>query len=164
MTQSKKHIAKEDYHKIAMTDCFICRIISGNPLVPDPQIIYEDEKVVAFLNQFPTQEGYVLVCPKKHVERYENDLTAEEWQYLQEKVHQISKAISKAMRAMRMYVVLAGTPQRNSHVHVHVCPCPHGTPLEKQQLAAMWFEGGGEYLDIPKERMEEIAKKIRENL
>jgi diadenosine tetraphosphate (Ap4A) HIT family hydrolase len=156
-----KHISEEDYHAISISDCFICRIVAGDPLVADPQIVYEDEKTIAFLNQFPTQEGYALVCPKRHVERYEEDLTEEEWLHLQRVVQKVSGAIAKATNSMRMYTASLGSPQKNSHLHIHVCPCPKGTPLEKQQGAAMNW-GGGEYLDISTERMRKIAKEIRE--
>ncbi len=76
----------EEYDRIARSDCFVCRIIAGKPLVPNPQIVYEDEQVIAFLNQFPTQEGYTIVCPKRHIERFETEMTAEEWLHLQKVV------------------------------------------------------------------------------
>ena len=151
------------YDKIARSACFVCRIVEGKPLIPNPQIVYEDQDVIAFLTQLPTQEGYTLVCPKRHVERYEKDLSEEEWLHLQKVVQEVAKAVSETTNAMRMYIAVLGTPERNAHVHIHVCPCPQGTPFEEQQFKAMEFKNG-KYLEISDERMKKIADGIREKL
>ncbi len=154
-------MTEEEYDKIARTDCFVCCIVKGEPLIKDPEIIYEDERVIAFLNQLPTQIGYTLVSPKKHVERFE-DMEESEWIYLQKKVQEISKAVSESTAAIRVYLASLGSPERNAHLHIHICPCPPGTPLEKQQFAAM--DNKGEYIKLSKEEANEIATKIRANL
>jgi histidine triad (HIT) family protein len=154
---------REEYDRIARSDCFICRIVAGNPLIANPQIVYEDEQVIAFLNQFPTQEGYTIVCPKRHVERFESDLSAEEWLHLQSVVQKVARAISEATGAIRMYIASLGSPERNAHLHIHVCPCPLGTPFDQQQGEAMRMKDG-RYLQLRDERMAEIARQIRERL
>lgn len=153
----------QEYDKIARSGCFVCKIVEGKPLIPNPQIIYEDEKVIAFLNQLPTQKGYTIVAPKKHAERYEKDLTEVEWVYLQKVVQNVAKAVSLTTNAMRMYVASLGTPERNPHIHIHVCPCPPGTPFDEQQFKAMEFKDG-KYLELNDDEMREIAEKIKENL
>jgi diadenosine tetraphosphate (Ap4A) HIT family hydrolase len=70
-------VTAEEYDAAARSACAICHIVEGRPLFPNPRIVYEDDAVIAFLNQFPSQEGYTIVCPKRHVERYETDLTVE---------------------------------------------------------------------------------------
>lgn len=152
-----------EYDRIARSDCFVCRIVAGNPLIPNVQIVYENEQVIAFLNQFPTQEGYTIVCPKRHAERFESDLTTEEWLHLQTVVQRVARAVSDATSAIRMYIASLGSPERNAHLHIHVCPCPPGTPFEMQQGEAMRMKDG-RYLDISDERMEELANAIRECL
>jgi len=153
----------DEYDRLCRSDCFVCRIVSGNPLVANPHIVYEDDAVLAFLNQFPTQEGYTLVCPKRHVERYETDLSPEEWLRLQGVVQRVSRAVASATNAMRMYIASLGSPERNAHLHIHVCPCPTGTPFTEQQFAAMEVKGG-KYLNLPDERMRAIAAGIRERI
>lgn len=153
----------EEYDRLCRSDCFVCRIVAGHPLVPNPHVVYEDDRVTAFLNQFPTQEGYTLVCPKRHVERYETDLSSEEWLRLQGVVQRVSKAVSAATGAIRMYIASLGGPERNAHLHIHVCPCPAGTPFAEQQFAAMELEGG-RYLNLPDERMCAIAARIQERI
>ncbi len=134
------------YDAVARSDCFVCRIVEGKPLIPNPRIVFEDNQVIAFLNQFPTQEGYTLVCPKRHVERYETDLSEEAWIHLQRIARRVAQAVAQTTGAIRMYLASLGSPERNAHLHLHVCPCPEGTPFERQQFAAMEMQGGL-YLD-----------------
>lgn len=155
-------IDMREYDRIATTDCFVCRIVAGNPLIPGVQIIEQDDFSITFLSQFPTQEGYTLVCPKRHVERFEAELTNDEWSRLQLQVLRVSKAIAKAMPTKRIYAVSWGSPERNGHVHIHVCPCPADTTPEEQQIAAMDYREG--YLALSNERMVAIAESIREHL
>lgn len=62
-----------------------------------------------------------------------------------------------------MYLASLGSPERNPHLHVHVCPCPEGTPFERQQLAAMELEDF-QYLQLSDERLDELAERIRHAL
>ena len=155
-------MTSEEYDKLARSGCFVCRMVEGNPLMADPQIVYEDDKVIAFLNQLPTQEGYTIVSPKKHFERYE-EMDEEDWVYLQRVVQKIAQAVTISTDAIRMYLASLGSPERNAHIHIHVCPCPPGTPMEKQQFAAMDL-GEGKSLSVSPERMRELATSIRHNL
>ena len=138
----------------------MCRIIAGKPLVPNPQIVYEDEQVIAFLNQFPTQEGYTIVCPKRHIERFEAEMSMDEWLHLQSVVQQIAQAVSKSTQAIRMYIASLGSPERNAHLHIHVCPCPPDTPFRQQQFEAMQIKDG-QFLQLNENRMRELTSQIR---
>lgn len=48
-----------------MTDCIFCKILSKN--IPS-NIVFENENVLAFLDNKPISKGHVLVMPKKHFE------------------------------------------------------------------------------------------------
>lgn len=153
----------EEYNRLARSDCFVCRIVAGRPLVANPHIVYETERVIAFLNQFPSQEGYTIVCPKRHVERYETDLSETEWLELQAVVQKVARAVAETTHAIRMYTASLGSPERNAHLHIHVCPCPPGTPFDEQQFAAMQLKQG-RYLQLSDERWAELAAEIRSRL
>ncbi len=152
-------VTRAEYDAAARSACFVCRIIEGRPLFDNPRIVFEDDEVIAFLNQFPSQEGYTLVCPKRHAERFETDLTPAEWVHFHEVVRDIARAVSAVTGAIRMYVASLGSPERNAHIHFHVCPCPPGTPFERQQFVAMI--GNREMSD---ERLDELAELIRAQL
>jgi histidine triad (HIT) family protein/ATP adenylyltransferase len=156
-------VTRTEYDAAARSGCLFCLIVEGRPFFPNPRIVYEDDKVIAFLNQFPSQEGYTIVCPKRHVERYETDLSPDEWLHLLAIVQRVSKAVADATGAIRMYLASLGSPERNAHLHLHVCPCPPGTPFEQQQFAAMVLKGGS-YLELSEERLDELAEKIRQSL
>lgn len=156
-------VTAAEYDAAARSDCFVCRIVTGEPLFPGLRVVYEDAQTIAFLNQFPSQEGYTIVCPKRHVARFEADLSPDEWHHLQAVVQRVSRAVSEATGAIRMYLASLGSPERNPHLHIHVCPCPPGTPFEQQQFAAMMSEDG-QYLTLTDERQDELADLIRHAL
>ena len=156
-------VTPEEYDALARSGCFVCRIVEGRPLIPGVRIVYEDARVIAFLNQLPSQEGYTIVCPKRHVERYETDLAPDEWAHLLGVVQRIARAVAAATGAVRMYLTSLGSPERNAHLHLHVCPCPPGTPFEAQQFAAMEWKGG-QPLQLSEARLDELAGLIRQGL
>ncbi len=123
----------------------------------------EYAEAIAFLSHFPTQEGYTLVCPRRHLERFERDLMPDEWVHLQCVVQRVARAVADATGAIQMYIASLGSPERNAHVHVHVCPCPAGTPFELQQFAAMRHKGGIHRL-APPVIQRQIASRIRDYL
>jgi len=56
-----------------MADCLFCKMVSGE-IAPD--IVFENEDVLAFRDVNPQAPLHVLVIPKKHIATV-NDLTAE---------------------------------------------------------------------------------------
>ena len=60
-----------------MEECVFCKIVNGN--IPAAKI-YEDSKVVSFLDIMPANKGHCLVVPKQHsqtlIDMEEDDLSA----------------------------------------------------------------------------------------
>lgn len=106
-------------------ECIFCKIIRKE--VP-ANIVYEDEKVMAFLSIRPVNAGHTLVVPKKH---YENvyEIPEEEIAYLFKIVKRIAHAVkdstdAEGIRIMQNNGEVAG--QVVFHLHVHVIPMkPH---------------------------------------
>ena len=46
-----------------MTDCLFCKIVNGE--IPCHKV-YEDDKIIAFLDIQPLTRGHTLVIPKEH--------------------------------------------------------------------------------------------------
>ncbi len=139
------------------SDCVFCQIICKES---PASIIYEDDRVIAFLSNRPVNEGHTLVVPKKH---YENiyEIPDDEVCYLYKVAKHIAVAVRDSMAAEGIRIVqnngwAAG--QVIFHLHVHVIPMkPHEG-----------FTHGKAYRDHTSPRLSEAlevdAKKIRQHL
>ena len=137
--------------------CFICELLKRNPDHAH-HVIAEDEEHILFLSKYPTQFGYALVCPKRHVEDLALELSSEAYVALQARVHRLSRAMKRVLPVERVYVLSLGSQQGNSHLHFHVVPLSPGVPYEKQQYHALMAEHG--VLDIPAETMADLAGRL----
>lgn len=57
-----------------MTDCLFCKMVSGEI---QPDVVYEDDEVLAFRDVNPQAPVHVLVIPKRHIATT-NDLQPED--------------------------------------------------------------------------------------
>ena len=138
--------------------CFICGLVSGDPALAHP-IVYEDDFAIAFLNKYPPMLGYVLVCPKAHVEQVTGDLSLPDYLRLQAVVYRVSEALRRVLEVERVYVLSLGSQAGNRHVHWHVAALPPGVPPEQQQLAALDVERSG-YLAMDNDEKAALAARI----
>jgi diadenosine tetraphosphate (Ap4A) HIT family hydrolase len=151
----------EKYLADARARCFLCDLASGTPEHPH-HMLYEDARTIAFLNRFPTVEGYTLVAPREHREQVTRDFSPNEFVELQRVVHRVGDAVRSAMGAERIYLLSLGSQQANRHVHWHVVPCLPGLPYERQQLALVDWSSG--LVDLSEEDMARTAARIRARL
>ena len=110
-----------------MTDCIFCKIIKGE--LPCFKV-YEDDRVLAFLDINPISPGHTLIIPKQHskdlYEIPEEDLTA-----LHLASKKIIKAISNALSPTGVACVQLngkGANQVVLHYHLHLIPRMPGSP------------------------------------
>ena len=103
------------------------RIINGE--IPAYKI-YEDDRVVAFLDLHPQNEGHTLVVPKIQVDHIW-DLSDDDYDYLWKTVKKIGSHIREVIGAPRVGVVVEGFGV--PHTHVHLVPIYHGNDLKKPQ-------------------------------
>ena len=104
-----------------MDNCIFCKIISGE--IPSSKV-YEDDKVLAFLDISQATKGHTLVIPKEHV-RNILEMSAETAETVFSRVPKIARAVQKATRAIGMNILnnneeVAG--QTVFHAHVHLIP------------------------------------------
>lgn len=138
--------------------CFICGLVAGDPQFAH-HIVFEDDFAIAFLNKYPSLAGYVLVCPRAHVEQVTGDLGLDDYLRLQTVVFAVSEALRETLAVERVYILSLGSQQANSHVHWHVAPLPPGTPFENQQFAALDLERTG-VLAMTEPQMADLAARI----
>ena len=113
--------------------------------------IAESENYLAFLDVFPLAKGHTLVIPKKETD-YLFDIGDEEFTGLQLFSKKVAKAIEKAVPCKRIGVAVIGLEV--PHAHIHLIPLNNVSDINFSRPK----------LNLPKEEMEEIAKKIREQL
>jgi len=107
-----------------MAETVFARIVRGE--IPCHRI-YEDEKVLAFLDINPLSEGHTLVVPKEAAETMDR-LSDESAAALGRVLPRLCRAVMAAT-GVREYNVLenngAGAHQAIAHVHFHIIPKPN---------------------------------------
>ncbi|MDY4762054.1 HIT family protein [Streptococcus thoraltensis] len=104
-----------------MENCIFCQIIAGD--IPSSKV-YEDDKVVAFLDITQTTTGHTLLIPKEHV-RNVLDMDKAVAQDVFSRLPKVARAVQKATGAAGMNIInnneeVAG--QTVFHAHVHLVP------------------------------------------
>ncbi|MGT2930240.1 HIT family protein [Streptococcus dentasini] len=104
-----------------MDKCIFCQIIAGE--IPSSKI-YEDDKVLAFLDISQTTKGHTLVIPKKHV-RNMLDMSEQVATDLFKRLPKLARAVKTATGAKGLNILnnneeIAG--QSVFHAHVHIIP------------------------------------------
>ncbi len=102
-------------------DCIFCEIAAKTS---EAEIVFENEKYIAFLDVNPVNYGHTLVIPKQH---FDNFLTmpAKELEELTKLTQYLSGAIKRALKADGFNVISNnGTSAGQSvfHFHYHIIP------------------------------------------
>ena len=131
-----------------MEDCVFCQIARGKR---PASLIYEDERVMAFLDARPVTEGHTLVIPKKH---YENilEIPDSELAEVYRIVKKVAFAVSKSEKADGIRIVQNNGRAANQvifHFHVHVVPAHEGHEPKRSNRMLEHSE------------LEQVAAKIR---
>ena len=103
-----------------MNECLFCRIAQG-AIASD--IVYENERIVAFKDIAPKAPTHILVIPRKHIATI-NDICAEDTQLVGELVdtaRQLAQQVGIAETGYRLiFNVNAGGGQAVYHIHLHL--------------------------------------------
>ncbi|MBP6976081.1 HIT family protein [Candidatus Dojkabacteria bacterium] len=104
-----------------MDDCIFCKIVKGD--IPCYKI-YEDKKVIAFLDIKPLSKGHTLLLPKQHFENI-LDIPEDLYQYMSKIVKKVSQVIQDKYSPEGILInqnngKRAG--QEVPHIHVHIKP------------------------------------------
>lgn len=111
-----------------MPDCIFCKIVRGE--LPSYKV-YEDDKVIAFLDIRPVNAGHTLVVPKNHATNI-FDIAPEDWIAVAEAVRKLSIVIEKAVSADGINIAMNNREhagQLVDHPHVHIIPRHKGDGL-----------------------------------
>ncbi len=101
--------------------CIFCQIVKGE--IPCYKI-YEDDKVLVFLDIKPVNPGHCLVIPKKHLENIE-EIDEEYLSHLVIIVKKIGNKIKNNLNVLGYNVQVNNDPvagQEIPHLHFHIIP------------------------------------------
>ncbi len=104
-----------------MPDCIFCQIIKGQ--LPCAKI-YEDERVISFLDINPVNPGHTLVIPKAHYKTI-FELPEEELTACMKVAQKLARAVFKATDAAGLNFIqnnLRPAGQHVDHIHFHLIP------------------------------------------
>lgn len=113
--------------------------------------VAEEENYLAFLDVFPLAKGHTLVIPKRETD-YIFDIDDEDFTGLQLFSKKIARAIEKAVPCKRIGVAVIGLEV--PHAHIHLIPLNNVSDINFSRPK----------LNLQKEEMEEIARKIRAHI
>ncbi len=103
-----------------MENCIFCKII--NREIPS-NIVYEDERVIAFNDVNPAAPIHILVIPKKHIETL-LDVSEEDSSliaYIYQIINKIAVEIGFAEKGFRVIANCGeDSGQEVKHIHFHV--------------------------------------------
>ena len=135
-----------------MPDCVFCKIVRGE--LPSFKV-YEDERVIAFLDIRPVNAGHTLVVPKVHSQNI-FDIKTEDWMAVAETTRVLALAIEKGTGADGVNIAMNNREHAGQvvpHPHVHIIPRFKGDGLKLMPQRT-----------YKKDEAEDTAKKIRATL
>ena len=124
-----------------MNDCIFCKIVAGQ--APCYKV-YEDENYLGFLDISPKTKGDTILIPKKHY-RWVYDV--EDFYGFWQAALKITKKMKDVLKPLFISYFTYGLDV--PHAHIHIIPRSEKETKFSQEIKK-----------IPKEEMEEIAKKL----
>lgn len=107
--------------------CVFCDIARGDA---SAHVIYEDDRLLAFLDARPLFPGHVLLIPREHYGTLP-ELPAGLVQPLFSTAQRLCSAVTSAMRAEGSFVAVNNVVSQSvPHLHIHVVPRRKGDGLK----------------------------------
>jgi len=133
-----------------MDDCIFCKIARGE--IPSYKI-YDDDRVIAFLDINPLSKGHTLVLPKQHFVNI-LDMPEDLYLYMSKIVKRIADNINEKYKPEGIIInqnngKRAG--QEILHAHIHIKPIYKDTEILCEAPLRKSF---------PKEEMEKYVKEL----
>jgi histidine triad (HIT) family protein len=135
-------------------DCIFCKIINGE--IPSEKV-YEDDKVFAFMDINPLNDGHVLIIPKSHASTI-HEIGEDDFLAVMSATHKLAAAVRKALKPDGINLLQLNGKAANQvvpHLHVHIVPRWSGDGLAVSQ----WEIVAGNM-----EKIKSVAEQIKNSL
>jgi len=109
-------------------DCIFCKIVSGE--VPSVNI-YEDDRVLAFMDINPLNDGHLLIIPKAHAATI-YEIAEADFLAVMSVTRKLAAAVQKALSPDGINLLQLNGKAANQvvpHLHVHIVPRWSGDKL-----------------------------------
>jgi len=132
-------------------NCIFCKIIDGE--IPCEKV-YEDDKVLAFMDINPLNDGHLLIIPKAHAATI-HDISEDDFTAVMSATHKLAAAVGKSLNPDGINLLQLNGKAANQvvpHLHVHIVP--------------RWTEDGitiSQWEIVPGDmnKVKEVAEQIR---
>ncbi|MCL2002060.1 HIT domain-containing protein [Candidatus Saccharibacteria bacterium] len=124
------------------------KIINGE--IPAHKI-YEDDKVLAFLDIHPLTDGHTLLIPKQEID-YLFDLPDDLYNYMWQIAKKLAGPLKDAMGVKRVGVIVEGFLVPHTHIHL--------VPIDNDQQ----LKHGARNHDMTDEQFAKIAERIKHEI
>jgi len=142
-----------------LKDCIFCKIVSGEA---ESSIIYEDPKVIAFLDIHPINPGHILVIPKKHAENI-YDVPTKILGRITKVSQELSLKLKIVLHAEGISIFQMNEEAGNQdvmHYHMHIVPRYRDDWFHKEiMIKAIQLQ---QVINPKREELDSIAIKIRQ--
>ncbi len=136
--------------------CIFCRIVAGEA---EASVLYEDERILAFMNLRPINAGEFLLIPKEHVDHF-CDLSDELSSHLIVQAQRLSRNLMRRLQPRRVGLVVHGF----GVAHAHLVVIPQHGPDDITSAKLGYVVDGQIKYDVerlPKPTREELNKMAR---
>ncbi|NVL89620.1 MAG: HIT family protein [Desulfobacterales bacterium] len=135
-------------------DCIFCKIVSNE--IPSIKV-YEDDRVFAFMDINPLNDGHLLIVPKAHAATI-HEITEADFLAVMSVTHKLAAAVKKALNPEGINLMQLNGRAANQvvpHLHVHIVPrwSGDGLPICNWEPAASDME-----------KIKDVAGQIQEAL
>lgn len=141
-------------------DCIFCQIAAGKA---EASKIFENERVVAFLDIQPVRPGQTLIIPKEHIDHF-SDIPDDLAMEIYAVTHKLSRIIRDALKPERVGLVVHGYGV--AHAHMVIVPQHDEADIVSGRMAGV--ENGSVVFSVKnlppasRSELDDIARLIRE--
>ena len=134
-----------------MSDCVFCSLVAGER---QASVVYEDERLLGFMDLHPVNPGHVLLVPKEHatsMAEVDEDTGAHAFRVAM-RMQQAIRASGVRCEGINLFLADGEAASQDVfHFHVHVIPRFAGDPFK---ISADWKEA-------PRSELDRVATEIR---
>jgi histidine triad (HIT) family protein len=131
------------------TQCLFCRISQREVAA---HIVYEDERLLAFLDRGPIRPGHTQIVPREHFS-YFDDAPADLLAGIVTVGQQLARAMKKTLHVPRVAFLFTGGDI--AHVHAHAVPIHEETDITSRRYIV---EDNVTFRSLPSPSDRELAR------